>query len=73
MSPKAPYISATDSCSHNTVSDLNTYIILLSAANTVLVLLVYKCDALLNTSRHVEKNTPQVVPYILTFIRKMTS
>ena len=34
------------------------YIILLSAANTVLVLLVYKCDALLNTSRQTENKYP---------------
>jgi len=34
------------------------YILLLSAANRVLVLLVYKCAALLNTRRQTEKKYP---------------
>ena len=54
----APHISVTDSCSHNRVSVLHTYIFLLSAADTVLVLLVYKCAALLNTRRHTENKYP---------------
>jgi len=73
MSHKVPYISATDSCSHNTVSVLHTYILLLSAANTVLVLLVCKCAGLLTPEDKQKINTPQVIPYILTSFRKMTS
>jgi hypothetical protein len=73
MSHKAPYISAIDSCSHNTVSVLHTYILFLSAANTVLVLLVYKCAALLTLEDTEKLSTPKVVPYILKSIRKMTS
>jgi len=49
------------------------YILLLSAANRVLVLLVYKCDAFLNTSIHAENKYPQVVPYIHNSVRKITS
>ena len=47
-----PYVSQSPSyfptgrCSHNRFSALHTYIRLLSAANTVLVLIVYKCAAL---------------------------
>jgi len=52
MSPKAPYISATTECV------LHTYILLLSAANTVLLLLVYKCVGLLNARRHTENKYP---------------
>ena len=73
MCPNVPNISATDSCSHNRYGVLHTYKIMLSATNTVLVLLVYKCAALLNTRRHTENKYPLSGPYIITSVRKMTS
>jgi len=54
----SPYIFVTDSCSHNTVSVLHTYIVLFSDANTLLVLLVFKCAAFLKTRRHREIKYP---------------
>jgi hypothetical protein len=70
------YVPAIDNCSHYTVSVLNMYtyeytlILLLSAAFTVLVLLVCKCGESLVNCRHTQSKYAIMVPYVLTaFVR----
>jgi len=61
-----------------TVSDLhaytyiNTYILLLSAAFTVLLLLVCKCGDSLSNRRHTQSKYAIMFPYVLTCFRKVT-
>jgi len=68
-----PYIFLPHTIAHTIETGLYTYILLLSAAFTVLVLFVCECAALLNICRHTEIKYPLSGSYVSTSVRNMTS